>query len=253
MELPFEPYRIKVVERIRRVSREERARLLEEAGYNIFKIPSAAIYVDLLTDSGTSAMSDLQWGALMTGDEAYACSTSFLGFRDTIRELFGYKHVIPAHQGRAAEGLLFTAVVERGRRGAQQHPLRHHPRQRRVPGRHRTGLHRRRGPGPAPGRAVQGRHGPGQARRRVREVRRRPHPLRDADDHQQQRRRPAGVHGQHQGRVRVRARPGQAPDLRRLPFRRERLVHPAARGRVRATAASSPSPRRCSPTATAAP
>jgi tyrosine phenol-lyase len=111
MELPFEPYRIKVVERIRRVSRDERTRLLEDAGYNVFKIPSDAIYVDLLTDSGTSAMSDLQWGALMTGDEAYACSNSFLGFRDTIRDLFGYKHVIPAHQGRAAEGLLFTATV----------------------------------------------------------------------------------------------------------------------------------------------
>jgi len=114
MEFPFEPYRIKVVERIRRVSREERSRLLEEAGYNVFKIPSEAIYVDLLTDSGTSAMSDLQWGALMTGDEAYACSTSFLGFRDTIRELFCYRHVIPAHQGRAAEGLLFTACVNEG-------------------------------------------------------------------------------------------------------------------------------------------
>ena len=95
MELPFEPYRIKVVERIRRVSREDRMRLLQEAGYNVFKIPSSAIYVDLLTDSGTSAMSDLQWGALMTGDEAYACSDSFLGFRDTIRDMKRCLETIP--------------------------------------------------------------------------------------------------------------------------------------------------------------
>ena len=112
MDLPFEPYRIKVVERIQRVSREDRARHLTEAGYNVFKIPSEAIYIDLLTDSGTSAMSDLQWAALMSGDEAYACSRSFADFESTIKDIFGYKHVIPTHQGRAAEGLLFAVTLK---------------------------------------------------------------------------------------------------------------------------------------------
>ncbi len=87
MDLPFEPYRIKVVEKIQRVSREERVTHLRAAGYNVFKVPSEAIYVDLLTDSGTSAMSDQQWAAMLTGDEAYACSKSFADFENTVRDM----------------------------------------------------------------------------------------------------------------------------------------------------------------------
>ena len=108
MELPFVPFRIKVVEPVKSVSPAERRSCLEKAGYNLFSIPSSCIYVDLLTDSGTSAMSDAQWGALVQGDEAYAGSRNYYDFEETIRDLFGYKHVIPTHQGRVAENLLFT-------------------------------------------------------------------------------------------------------------------------------------------------
>lgn len=111
MNLPFVPYRIKVVEKVRKVSREERAELLVKAGYNLFGIPADSIYVDLLTDSGTSAMSDAQWGALMQGDESYAGSKNYFDFEETIRGIFGYKHVIPTHQGRVAENLLFSTLL----------------------------------------------------------------------------------------------------------------------------------------------
>ena len=114
MRFPAEPFRIKVVEPLRRVPREERERLIRDAGLNIFAVPADSIYVDLLTDSGTSAMSDRQWAGLMMGDESYAGSRNFFHFRDTVRDLFGYEHVIPTHQGRMAENLLFSTVVKAG-------------------------------------------------------------------------------------------------------------------------------------------
>ena len=114
MRFPAEPFRIKVVEPLRRVSREERERLILEAGLNIFAVPADSIYVDLLTDSGTSAMSDRQWAGLMMGDESYAGSRNYFHFRDAVREIFGYEHVIPTHQGRMAENLLFSSVVKAG-------------------------------------------------------------------------------------------------------------------------------------------
>lgn len=110
----IEPFRIKSVEPIRWTTREERERLLRDAHYNLFLLPADDVLIDLLTDSGTGAMSTYQWGAIMEGDESYAGSKSYDRFRDSIHDTFGYRHVIPTHQGRAAERILFNVMVKRG-------------------------------------------------------------------------------------------------------------------------------------------
>jgi len=110
----IEPFRIKSVEPIRWTTRQQREELLRNAHYNLFLLPADDVLIDLLTDSGTGAMSTYQWGAIMEGDESYAGSKSYIRFRDSIQNIVGYRHVIPTHQGRAAERILFTTMVKKG-------------------------------------------------------------------------------------------------------------------------------------------
>ncbi|MCX6242646.1 MAG: tryptophanase [Bacteroidetes bacterium] len=115
MELPFaESYRIKMVEPVRRSTRAEREQWIKEASYNLFNLKSEYVFVDLLTDSGTGAMSDRQWSSMMLGDESYAGASSFYKFKQSVREITGFEYVIPTHQGRAAENVLFSVLVKEG-------------------------------------------------------------------------------------------------------------------------------------------
>ena len=110
---PVEPFRIKMVEPLGRTTRRERDKLLRDAGFNVFGLPAEKVMIDLLTDSGTSAMSDRQWAGIMMGDESYAGARSFYRFEKAVRDVFGFDIVIPTHQGRAAERVLFETILDK--------------------------------------------------------------------------------------------------------------------------------------------
>ena len=114
MNTIIEPFRIKSVEPITLTTKEQRLELIQESHYNLFQIKSRDVIIDLLTDSGTGAMSSEQWAGIMRGDESYAGSNSFLFFKDTIQKVFGYKYILPTHQGRAAERILFSTLCKDG-------------------------------------------------------------------------------------------------------------------------------------------
>ncbi len=115
MELPFsESYRIKMVENIKKSTRKEREQWIKEAKYNLFGLKSDHVFIDLLTDSGTGAMSDKQWSELMLGDESYAGARSYYKMKDAIRDILGFEYFLPTHQGRAAENVLFSTIIKAG-------------------------------------------------------------------------------------------------------------------------------------------
>ena len=111
---PAEPFRIKSVETVKMNTRQQREQVIKDAGYNTFLINSEDVYIDLLTDSGTNAMSDKQWAGMMMGDEAYAGSKNFQHLEQTVQDIFGFKHVVPTHQGRGAENLLSQIAIKPG-------------------------------------------------------------------------------------------------------------------------------------------
>jgi len=115
MELPYaEPYRIKMVEHIKRSTQAQRLKWIKKADYNLFNLNSDKVFIDLLTDSGTGAMSDQQWAEIMIGDESYAGSSSFIKLKNIVKKITGFEYFLPTHQGRAAENVLFSALVKEG-------------------------------------------------------------------------------------------------------------------------------------------
>jgi len=115
MKIPYaEPFKIKMVEPIRKSSRKQREQWLKEAKYNLFNLKSEQVFIDVLTDSGTGAMSDRQWSAMMIGDESYAGASSYFNLQQAIKNITGFEYFLPTHQGRAAENVLFSALIKEG-------------------------------------------------------------------------------------------------------------------------------------------
>jgi len=115
MSLPYcEPFKIKMVESVRQSTPSERQKWIKNASYNLFNLRSDQVFIDLLTDSGTGAMSDMQWSSMMAGDESYAGASSYYNLKEAVRDITGFEYFLPTHQGRAAENVLFSVLVKEG-------------------------------------------------------------------------------------------------------------------------------------------
>ena len=228
-----EPFKIKMVEPLQMTTREEREVAIREAGYNTFLLKSEDVYIDLLTDSGTSAMSDRQWAGMMLGDEAYAGSRNFYHLEAAVQETYGYKHLIPTHQGRGAEHILSQTLIKPGDV---------------IPGNMyftTTRLHQELAGGrfvdviideahdPASEHPFKGNVDLDEAAEGHRRGRRRAHPLRLHRHRRQHGRRPAHQPRQPARGPRALQRARHPHHPRRHARRRERLLHQGARARLR--------------------